>query len=168
MEAGGFIDRSIGADVSYHAISWQKGSIRPSSIKTGGNIHYHVLPLAGTVEQSKDFAQILFVLSGALRHRVNGETQELSANSVVFLRPDDFHSFLPPESESSCEIIILAFELEMLLSLSTYLENDVFLQIVHRAAGAADVCDGPKQAQRALGAVALGQLGLLRERDQQN
>jgi len=129
MEAGGFIDRSIGADVSYHAISWQKGSNRPSSIKTGGNIHYHVLPLAGTVEQSKDFAQVLFVLSGALRHRVNGETQELSANSVVFLRPDDFHSLLPPETESSCEIIILAFELEMLLSLSKYLENDAFLHL---------------------------------------
>src|SRR5574344_2509584 len=44
------------------------------------------------------------------------------------MRPDDVHSFLPDGQFDKAEIVLLDFDLELFLSLSIYLENDVFLQ----------------------------------------
>ena len=94
LELDNFINPAVGAEVSFHAISWNAGR-RQSSIPSGGNLHYHSLPSGGTVEHSHEFGELIFVLSGTIVHRVNGEKQLLEANSLVFVRPNDRHGFLP-------------------------------------------------------------------------
>ena len=76
-----------------------------------------------------DFSEIIFLKKGSLLHIVNSEVQELSAGSIVFLRPDDRHFFqIAKNRQENTEAVILDFELELFLSLSVYLENDTFLQ----------------------------------------
>jgi AraC family transcriptional regulator, dual regulator of chb operon len=42
-----------------------------------------------------DFAELLWVEDGALIHLINGESQVLREGDVVFIRPDDAHTFRP-------------------------------------------------------------------------
>ncbi len=125
QERDSFIDPQIGAHVSYHCLTWdEKGS--SSSIPSGGNINYHVLPIGGSAPHSHDFAEIVLILSGRVYHNVNGERQLLHPNSLVFLRPTDQHSLSPCGMEK-VELIFLDFQLEPFLSLSEYFEDDEFL-----------------------------------------
>ncbi|MFA7230813.1 MAG: helix-turn-helix domain-containing protein [Victivallaceae bacterium] len=126
FERDTFIDPNIGANVSYHSISWNE-SQTPVLIPSGGNINYHSLPVTGTMPHTHDFAEIILMLSGRLTHNVNGEKQILSSGNIVFIRPTDEHDFSPLNNEK-CEVIFLDFQLELFLTLSKYLEDDVFLQ----------------------------------------
>ena len=126
LELDNFIEETIGATVSFHAITWNRGCI-PALIPSGGNINHHSIPVSGTVPHSHEFAEIIMVLNGRIYHRVNGERQLLAQNTLVFVRPAEIHSFEPAD-ESPCEMIFLAFRLELFLTLSRYLEKDAFLQ----------------------------------------
>ena len=126
LELDNFINPAVGAEVSYHAISWNAGR-KQSSIPSGGNLHYHSLPSGGTVEHSHEFGELIFVLSGTIVHRVNGEKQPLEANSLVFVRPNDRHGFLPAPGAPGCELLLLSFHLEFFVTISRYLEDDAFL-----------------------------------------
>ena len=126
LELDNFINPTIGAEVSFHAISWNAGR-RPTSIPSGGNLHYHSLPAAGTVEHSHEFGEVVLILSGAITHCVNGEKQLLEANSIVFVRPDDRHAFQPAPGAPNCELMLLSYHLEFFITISRYLENDEFL-----------------------------------------
>jgi AraC family cel operon transcriptional repressor len=126
LERDTFIDPGIGADISYHSITWNE-SKTPVLIPTGGNINFHSLPITGTLPHTHDFAEIILVLNGKLIHNVNGERQIIKSGNIVFVRPTDQHSFEPVEMEK-CELIFIDFQLELFLTLSKYLENDVFLQ----------------------------------------
>ena len=126
LERDTFISSQIGADISYHSISWND-SPRPVLIPSGGNINYHSLPFSGTLPHTHDFAEIIFILSGRIEHHVNGELHLLKTGNICFVRPTDQHYFKPFKREK-CEMIILAYRLELFLTLSEYLENDMFLQ----------------------------------------
>ena len=126
FERDTFINSQIGADISYHSISWNE-SPRPVLIPSGGNINFHSLPVSGTVPHTHDFSEVLFILSGRIEHHVNGEIQILKSGNICFLRPTDQHCFKPYKREK-CEMIILAYRLELFLTLSEYLENDMFLK----------------------------------------
>ena len=126
LELDNFINPAVGAEVSFHAISWNAGR-KQSSIPSGGNLHYHSLPSGGTVEHSHEFGELIFLLSGSIIHRVNGEKQLLEPNSVVFVRPDDRHGFLPAPGAPDCELLLLSFHLELFVTISRYLEDDAFL-----------------------------------------
>ena len=105
LELDNFINPAVGAEVSFHSISWNAGR-KQSSIPSGGNLHYHSLPSGGTV---------------------NGERQLLEANSIAFVRPDDRHGFLPAPDAPNCELLLLSFHLEFFVTISRYLEDDGFL-----------------------------------------
>jgi AraC family cel operon transcriptional repressor len=126
LELDNFIEETIGASVSFHSVTWNRGRT-PALIPSGGNINYHSLPMSGTAPHSHEFAEIILVLNGKIYHRANGERQLLTQDSLVFVRPTDIHGFEPAE-ESPCEMIFLAFQLELFLTLSRYLEEDTFLQ----------------------------------------
>lgn len=96
LELDNFIEETIGATVSFHAITWNRGCI-PALIPSGGNINHHSMPVSGTVPHSHEFAEIIMVLNGRIYHRVNGERQLLAQNTLVFVRPADIHSFEPAE-----------------------------------------------------------------------
>ncbi len=120
-----YIDPAIGFDISYHSIIWNKDG-RNESLPGGGNIHYHSIPAAGTLPHSHEFAEIILIMRGGITHLVNGENRQLDAGTLIFVRPSDTHSFKPLHNES-CEMLILAYQLEMLLTLSQFFENDSFM-----------------------------------------
>ncbi len=126
LELDNFINPAIGAEVSFHAIGWNAGR-RPTSIPSGGNLHYHSLPAAGTVEHAHEFGELILILSGAITHCVNGEKQLLEQNTIVFVRPDDRHAFRPAPGAPNCELLLLSYHLEFFITVSRYLENDEFL-----------------------------------------
>jgi AraC family cel operon transcriptional repressor len=126
FESDTFIEGAVGGNVSFHSITWNRGR-RQALIPSGGNINYHSLPLSGTVAHCHEFAEIILILSGKIYHRANGERQLLTKDSLVFIRPSDRHGFEPFE-EKPCEMIIIAFQLELFLTLSRYVEDDMFLQ----------------------------------------
>lgn len=119
------IDHLTGFNISFHSIIWNRGG-GTESVPTGGNIHYHSIPASGTVPHTHEFAEIVLVLSGGINHMVNGENRHLEAGSLCFVRPSDTHCFKPLADEP-CEMIILAYQLELLLALSHFFENDAFM-----------------------------------------
>jgi AraC family cel operon transcriptional repressor len=113
-----------GASVTFHLLTWGR-TPDTFSLRAGGNINYH--SLRGTTElHSHEFPEIFLILSGRIRHFVNGEMQELTMGSLVFIRPSDRHRFEPLEEES-CELVNFSFSLEAMRDLSEYLGNDFFL-----------------------------------------
>lgn len=120
------IHASTGSSVSFHLIKWNKG-LEPFSVKAGGNINYHSLPIGRTTEHTHEFAEIFLVLSGKIGHFANGELTEVGAGSLVFVRPTDYHCFEYIENES-CELVNFSFSLDLLLDLSRYLGNDFFMK----------------------------------------
>ncbi len=120
-----YFDSSLGFDISYHAITWGKSG-KAELLPTGGNINYHSIPASGTLSHTHEFAEIILMLRGSVNHLVNGETCRLESGNLVFLRPSDAHSFKPFRDEP-CEMLILAYQLELLLSMSEFFENDSFM-----------------------------------------
>ena len=112
-----------GAGVSFHLIQ-KEASPKSYTLRTG-DINYHYIS-EGTALHSHDFAEIFIVLSGAISHYVNGEKQSLEAGALVFIRPSDSHRF-EIAGDKPCEIVNLAYRLELLLDFSRYLENDYFM-----------------------------------------
>lgn len=127
QESADWLDPTLEARISCHEITWSD-SRKPESIRTGGDLNFHVLPHSGTSPHTHDFAEILLVTDGALVHRVNAERQFLQTGHLLFIRPNDLHYFEPAGQAEKCEFVLLDFRLELFLTLSRYLENDAFLQ----------------------------------------
>jgi AraC family cel operon transcriptional repressor len=121
------LDPALGAEISFHAIAWRENT-RPSAIPSGGHVLYHQLPPEGSMLHSHEHPEIIVVISGRIMHRVNGEKQLLETGALVFIRPDDAHQFLPASDLSPCEMIFLAFDLDLFVAVSNYLEDASFLQ----------------------------------------
>jgi AraC family cel operon transcriptional repressor len=60
-----------------------------------------------------DFAEVFWIYAGSGRHSVNGQSQELRAGDVVFIRPEDWHNLetLPPQSLG---LVNVAFPVDVL------------------------------------------------------
>jgi AraC family cel operon transcriptional repressor len=123
----GWLDPAAQFRITGNEITWVKGGDF-RTIRAGGDLFFHQVPHGGTVAHCHDFAEIVLINSGGLVHKVNHDRQKLVAGDLVFMRPDDTHAFLPDDSFDKVELVLLDFDLELFLSLSTYLENDVFLQ----------------------------------------
>ena len=123
----GWLDPAAQFRITGNEITWMKGRDF-HTIRTGGDLFFHQVPRAGSMPHCHDFAEIVLINSGALIHKVNHDRQKLVAGDLVFMRPDDIHAFLPDDNFEKVELVLLDFDLELFLSLSTYLENDAFLQ----------------------------------------
>lgn len=121
-----WLDPGLNARISCHTIEWYSSG-PPQSLPAGDGLWHHRFPRSGSPIHSQDFAEIMLVSNGEINQRVNGEKRLLKTGSLCFIRPDDQHGFLPPEIPAKCEILVIDFALELFLSLSIYLENDVFL-----------------------------------------
>ena len=125
LERDRLLDGQAAADISYHIIHWSNSPVE--RIPTGGNLNFHSCPPSGTMLHRHDFGEIVFILKDTVKHTVNGEGCILKAGHVCFIRPDDAHFFSKADT-NSVEIIIFAYNLELFLSLSKYLEDDSFLK----------------------------------------
>jgi len=121
-----FITGPSGANITFHRLAWDSRR-QPESIIAGSDLRYYSLVSATTALHSHEFAEFFIIISGKVRHIVNGETQDLQAGMLTFIRPNDVHSFEKLD-DSACEIVNVAFKLELLLDLSAYLGNDFFLR----------------------------------------
>ncbi|MDD5727918.1 MAG: AraC family transcriptional regulator [Victivallales bacterium] len=120
-----YLESLQGFDIAFHYIAWhEKPGIE--SLPSGGNINYHSIPANGTTVHDHEFPEIILILRGRIVHRVNSETRELETGSLIFIRPSDTHSFKPYRNEP-CEMLILSYQLELMLALSEFFENDSFM-----------------------------------------
>ncbi|MDD4097507.1 MAG: AraC family transcriptional regulator [Lentisphaeria bacterium] len=127
QKSDGWLEPGLGARISCHEITWQPGG--PARVMpTGGNLYFHKVSVSGTQAQTRDFAEIVLVVTGAAVQKVNGERRLLSAGDVCFLRPDDLNSYLPDPGRSQVELVMVDYGLDCFLSLSVLFEDDRFLQ----------------------------------------
>jgi AraC family cel operon transcriptional repressor len=127
QKTDGWLDPVVQSRITCNEITWVNGK-EFRSIQAGGDLYFHQVPRCGTLPHCHDFAEIILINTGGVVHKVNSDCQKLVAGSLVFMRPDDVHAFLPDESFAKVEIVVLDFDLDLFLSLSIYLENDAFLQ----------------------------------------
>lgn len=120
-----YLESLQGFDISFHYITWH-GKSEIESVPSGGNINYHSIPANGTMSHSHEYPEIILILRGRIIHSVNGESRELESGNLIFIRPSDTHSFRPYR-DKACEMLILSYQLEMMLSLSEFFENDSFM-----------------------------------------
>lgn len=121
-----YIPEATGANVTFHRIEWNDQN-EASTINAGGNINYHALGTEGTITHTHEFAEICLVLSGRIKHIVNGEEEELNSGTLLFIRPTDYHRFEAFKSPC-CELINFTFSIELLRDFSLYMQNDFFLK----------------------------------------
>lgn len=70
-----------------------------------------------------DFFEIFLIIDGKVLHKVNGQTQILTAGSMVLIRPEDVHFYEEYEKED-CQFINLAFTKESMEDVFAYLRED--------------------------------------------
>ncbi|NLG12900.1 MAG: AraC family transcriptional regulator [Lentisphaerae bacterium] len=135
QKSDGWLEPGLGARISCHEITWlPSGQIRPMQsdkarvMPTGGNLYFHKVPISGTAPQTRDFAQIVLLVTGSVVQKVNGERRLLSAGDICFLRPDDLNSYVPNPERSLVELVTIDYDLDCFLSLSVLFEDDRFLQ----------------------------------------
>ena len=121
-----FTSFPAGANITFHRLAWEAGR-KSFSMNAGPDLRYHTLVSDSTALHNHEFSEFFLVISGKIRHHINSEYQELDAGTLVFIRPTDVHGFEQLEG-SACEMVNVAFKLEYLRDLSSYLENDFFLR----------------------------------------
>jgi len=121
-----FLSIPAGVKITFHRLAWDVVR-KPGSIHAGPDLRYHTLTSDATALHTHEFAEIFLVISGKIKHIINSEVQILQTGTLVFIRPTDVHGFEKLE-DSACELVNVAFKLEFLLDLSTYLGNDIFLR----------------------------------------
>ncbi|WP_336773887.1 AraC family transcriptional regulator [Paenibacillus sp. MMO-58] len=82
----------------------------------------HAYPLHG-----HDFYEIFIVISGQCTHLVNGDTQFLKEGAMVFIRPDDTHSYDLLEGED-CRFLNVNFYKEVVEGAFDYIGHAAFAQ----------------------------------------
>lgn len=97
-------------------INWEylRGNESHLNIKNNLDIarfaHYH------------DFFEIFLVSEGNIIHKINGEKHHLREGNLVFIRPDDVHSFSEIHN-NKFQLINLEFPRQVLKNLFSYLSN---------------------------------------------
>ncbi len=124
LKSDDFISPATGVNISFYHL---QSSVKDSSfnLRIGENISF-VAFSGASVLHTHEFMEIIFVLSGEISHIINSEIQELTAGSIVFIRPNDIHCFNKKQNKES-EIISVSFSLETFQNLGEYLgENSIF------------------------------------------
>ena len=127
IEKSNRLDMQTESYIAYHKITWASVA-GPESMSSGGNIFHHSIPYSGTTKHSHDCIEIIFLMSGTIKHCVNAEVSVMKQGDIAFIRPADSHFLKPHKNHPSCELISFMFSLKLFLTLSEYLENDIFLK----------------------------------------
>lgn len=77
-----------------------------------------------TIYHSHSFYEIFLVVSGTVTHYINGKTDILPEGTLVFIRPDDAHTYIYTTPESrNVEYVNLTFSTKTVELLFTYLSD---------------------------------------------
>lgn len=74
-------------------------------------------------EHTHDYFEVFLVIAGSAIHKVNGNTFPLEKGSLVFMRPEDRHCYLPPVSEDF-QLINLILTVGLMEEISRFLGSD--------------------------------------------
>jgi AraC family cel operon transcriptional repressor len=69
-----------------------------------------------------DYYEFFIITSGRCIHHINGETQELEKDMIVFIRPDDTHGY-DELGDAGCQFINVNFYKEAVKDAFTYLDS---------------------------------------------
>lgn len=77
-----------------------------------------------TIYHSHSFYEIFLIVSGTVTHYINGKTDVLPEGTLVFMRPDDAHTYIYETPESrNVEYVNLTFSTKTIELLFTYLSD---------------------------------------------
>jgi AraC family cel operon transcriptional repressor len=76
-------------------------------------------------EHSHDFFELFIILEGEMFHKLNGASMTLTAGSICFIRPDDFHTVGNHSSTDNLHIINIIFSREMFADTLLFFNNSV-------------------------------------------
>lgn len=85
-----------------------------------------------SAEHCHDYFEYFLVTRGSCIHQVNGQAQHLPEGSLVFMRPDDRHTYLSVEG-GDCEFINTAFLTEAFEAALAYLGDPALSVRLHSA-----------------------------------
>ncbi len=74
-----------------------------------------------------DFMEVFLISKGAIRHLINGKEQKLVEGDLVFIRPEDTHSFRQYR-DSECELINLAFHANWFNEMNIFFQPEFSLE----------------------------------------
>ena len=69
-----------------------------------------------------DFYETFLIISGEMKHSVNGQTKCIGKDTLLFIRPDDIHKYSQASSEP-CVFVRLWVEPEVFHNLTLYLDD---------------------------------------------
>lgn len=78
-------------------------------------------------EHTHDYYEVFLVISGTAVHHINGTDFGLKKGSLVFVRPNDCHSYLPPVSDDF-QFINLILTSDLLQEISEFLGTDFCME----------------------------------------
>ncbi|OCT15122.1 hypothetical protein A8709_13510 [Paenibacillus pectinilyticus] len=78
-----------------------------------------------------DFYEVFLTFGGDVYHLVNNQKIMMPSNTLVFIRPNDYHAYERIE-QGDCQIMNVAFPAQLMASLQTYLGHSrVIDQLLH-------------------------------------
>lgn len=86
------------------------------------SFHYAVITdlTVSTVVHSHDFYELFFIVSGEIKHVINGQEQSLKDGALVLIRPYDVHYYQKAKL-SRCHMVNLAFAQKTAMQVIEYL-----------------------------------------------
>lgn len=73
-----------------------------------------------------DFCEFFLINRGEIIHKINGRSEIVKENQVVFIRPNDVHGF--GNSGAECELYNIAFRNQLLVKCANFAENGLSLE----------------------------------------
>ncbi|MDO5396349.1 MAG: AraC family transcriptional regulator [bacterium] len=101
----------------------------------GSNCHIERDIKNASPPHSHDYYEVFIILAGSCIHRVNDAVQQLKAGDMVFIRPDDTHSYeyAPGYTGTPCSFLNVNFIKESADSAFAYLDNREFVHALTKA-----------------------------------
>lgn len=91
--------------------------------KTGFHYHYITQIRSVTKMHAHDFCEIFLVAQGSVIHRIAGREERLLEGTLMLVRPNDLHGYLP-DGEGVCCIANLAFPVHWLQKALDYMDQN--------------------------------------------
>jgi len=94
---------------------------------SGVNFKINSLFSVSSSGHTHDFMEVFLISKGAIRHLINGKEQKLVEGDLVFMRPEDTHSYRQYR-DSECELVNLAFNVSLFNEINNLFQPEFSLE----------------------------------------